>query len=393
MKEIIKKVLKEAVGVPEGIYEAAVILYDEFLKNIDTKIKLNEDGEFEFNIPLSDPIQISDMTVNSAKIVLEIISKDEEIETTLIGAGVKASDPKAMRGVGKKIKLDLIPIENSIRIQISFVVSEDKLNDLNKELKNFIIEPQNKNVIIQDFTHELKHLYDEVKNRTKDFEDLVDYQSSVRFIKDPSIPVCVPMRQMFFLLYYFDVNENSVRASELYSIMKTNNITKEKFYDEFLKTYFYENLSLARNFSKNSLVEELKNDYMGCVSDIYEMTEGPETEDDYQKIEYVLNKLPMVLGHVSSNMWQNIFHVYSSALDKKGPFEKMMMKVLGMESEFDKLGEKYFPRYIQKLKNFAENPDKMYDVIEKKLKFTSNKIAKKIVKVYSLLPSENEINN
>jgi hypothetical protein len=380
MKEIIKKVLKEAVGVPEGIYEAAVILYDEFLKNIDTKIKLDEDGEFEFNIPLSDPIQISDMTVNSAKIVLKFFSKDEEIETMLIAAGVKASDPKAMREVGKKIKLDLIPIENSIRIQIIFVVSEDT-------------QPQNKNEIIQNFTHELKHLYDEVKNRTKDFEDLVDYQSSIRFIKDPSIPICGPMRQMFFLLYYFDVNENSVRASELYSIMKTNNITKEKFYDEFIKTDFYEKLSMARNFSKNSLVEELKNDYMGCVSDIYEMTEGPETEDDYQKIEYVLNKLPMVLGHVSSNMWQNIFHVYSSALDKKGPFEKMMMKVLGMESEFDKLGEKYFPRYIQKLKNFAENPDKMYDLIEKKLKFASNKVAKKIVKVYSLLPSENEIKN
>ena len=84
MKEIIKKVLKEAVGVPEGIYEAAVILYDEFLKNIDTKIKLDEDGEFEFNIPLSDPIQISDMTVNSAKIVLKFFSKDEEIETELL---------------------------------------------------------------------------------------------------------------------------------------------------------------------------------------------------------------------------------------------------------------------------------------------------------------------
>jgi hypothetical protein len=391
MKEIIKKVLKEAVGVPEGIYEAAVILYDEFSKNIDTKIKLDEDGEFEFNIPLSDPIQISDMTVNSAKIVLKFFSKDEEIETMLIAAGVGASDPKAMREVGKKIKLDLIPIENSIRIQIIFVVSEDKLNDLNKELKNFLTQPQNKNEIIQNFTHELKHLYDGVKNRTKDFEDLVNYQSSIRFIKDPSIPICGPMRQMFFLLYYFDVNENSVRASELYSIMKTNNITKEKFYDEFIKTDFYEKLSMARNFSKKSLVEELKNDYMGCVSDIYEMTEGPETKDDYQKIEYVLNKLPMVLGYVSSSTWQHIFHVYSSVLDKKGPFEKMMMLVFGTESEFDKLSVKYFSRYIQKLKNFEENPDRMYDVIEKKLKFASNKVTKKIVKVYSLLPSENEI--
>ncbi len=393
MKEIIKKVLKEAVGVPEGIYEAAVILYDEFLKNMDTKIELDEDGEFEFNIPLSDPIQISDITVNSAKIVLNIHSLNQEMETTMIGAGVKASDPKAMRGVGKKIKLDLIPVEDSIRIQVSFAVDEDKLNDLNEELKNFLTQPQNKNEIIQNFTHELKHLYDEVKNRTINFEDLVDYQSSVRFLKDKSIPVCIPMRQMFFLLYYFDVNENSVRASELYSIMKTNNITKEKFYNEFIKTDFYEKLSMARNFSKNFLVEELKDDYMGCVSVIYEITEGPETQDDYHKIEYVLNKLPMILGHVSTNMWQNIFHVYSSVLNKKGPFEKMMMKVLGMESEFDKLGEKYFPRYIQKLKNFAENPDKMYDLIEKKLKFASNKIAKKIVKVYSLLPSENEINN
>lgn len=393
MKEIIKKVLKEAVGVPEGIYEAAVNLYDEFSKNIDTKIKLDEDGEFEFNIPLSDPIQISDMTVNSAKIVLKFFSKDEEIETMLIAAGVKASDPKAMREVGKKIKLDLIPTENSIRIQIIFVVSEDKLNDLNKELKNFLTQPQNKNEIIQNFTHELKHLYDGVKNRTQDFEDLVDYQSSIRFIKDPSIPICGPMRQMFFLLYYFDVNENSVRASELYSIMKTNNITKEKFYDEFIKTDFYEKLSMARNFSKKSLVEELKNDYMGCVSDIYEMTEGPETKDDYQKIEYVLNELPMVLSYVSSNTWQHIFYVYSSVLDKKGPFEKMMMSIFGRESEFDELNVKYFSRYIQKLKNFEKNPDRMYDAIEKKLKFASNKVMKKIVKVYSLLPSENEINN
>jgi uncharacterized protein Yka (UPF0111/DUF47 family) len=71
----------------------------------------------------------------------------------------------------------------------------------------------------------------------------------------------------------------------------------------------------------------------------------------------------------------------------------MMMSIFGTESEFDKLNVKYFSRYIQKLKNFEENPDRMYDAIEKKLKFASNKVMKKIVKVYSLLPSENEINN
>jgi hypothetical protein len=45
---------------------------------------------------------------------------------------------------------------------------------------------------------------------------------------------------------------------------------------------------------------------------------------------------------------------------------------------------------MRKLKSRVENPEKFYDFIQKFINFNSEKIFKKISKVYSLLPSEKE---
>jgi hypothetical protein len=54
------------------------------------------------------------------------------------------------------------------------------------------------------------------------------------------------------------------------------------------------------------------------------------------------------------------------------------------------LKQKRMDEYLQKIKTRAENPEKFYDFLEKSINFNANKALKKISKVYSLLPSENE---
>jgi hypothetical protein len=54
MRDLIKKVLREAVGVPSGIYETTIELYKKINKSIDDKIK-DIQNNFTINNVVSIP--------------------------------------------------------------------------------------------------------------------------------------------------------------------------------------------------------------------------------------------------------------------------------------------------------------------------------------------------
>ena len=73
LNKIIKKVLREAVGVPEGIVETAELVYRQVMDQIKSMDSLDDDDEINLNLRLNGDYRISDYKFKRIDLILEII--------------------------------------------------------------------------------------------------------------------------------------------------------------------------------------------------------------------------------------------------------------------------------------------------------------------------------
>lgn len=352
------KMITEELGVPKGIVEVAENLCEEI---IDAMSSFTE-REDKYPIELFVDYNISDLNIKKVNIEISMVKSDQMTDDDF--EIIQYSVLLRTRRTGKE-KMDIVTDLTSPTIVIRIGTSKNyKLSNLVEFIKS------KKNDLISSITHELMHIYESFKypySNARKKAEYKAYQNIFFGIK--------PIDDFLYLLYFVHSIENVVRPSELSADIKLNKVSQKNFL-EFLENYeTYKNLNMARRFSYDGLKKELKN-YIPQIDDLGEHIGESFGETDEEKIDEVLRLL-----------WVNITN------EKGEKYMEMMStnslsQIFGLPSQNSKVTKKY----IRKLVKYNNAIDFFTDM-EKNLKFVSDKMIRKISKLYAMTPTNESIVN
>jgi hypothetical protein len=168
MVKLTKKILLEALGVPEGILKSAESIYSKLIKFISEEGNNNiEDENYYFK--LDGPFKINEYKIKSIELKLSFATADYVDEITLLGLALSS------KVVLDDTTLTLISInsKDNLDMSINMVIPNTDIifSDFYKYLKD------NDKVIIASLSHELKHSYDLVKKPSGSIRDRSKYSA------------------------------------------------------------------------------------------------------------------------------------------------------------------------------------------------------------------------
>ena len=389
LRKQIRKILREAVGVPEGIHDSAVKLMKELSVNVDNFKQIGEDM-YKLELVFEDPLKIGQMDLENMDIVIDLHTQSFDLDKVeLMGLAVPQQHSGKPEIQKKKPTIKLELDKDNLFILFNFAIDDDL--DFS-DIEDWFKDKSNIDDITSVISHELKHIYDTFVKPRESVKSRVNYSMQSR-IAQGAIPICDDLKEMFFLMYFVDNIENLVRPTEIYSYMMTKGITKEGFLNQLKSTDTYKHLHNAMFFSKQNLKNDLLDD-MDCINGILDSVQSQDFSDltDEEKVDEFMELIPMVYA----NFGAVTFVEYIESFEKKEhPLLSELKQILGMDNNSvkdEELKTQRLHEFMGKFKNFVENPDKFYDFYQKSLNFNGRQIFKKISKVYSLLPSEKEEN-
>lgn len=348
-----KKKLKEAVGVPIGIYDSTKKLYNLIFDSIN---KLDESDikdeknviEFEYNTDF----QFADYKINNVNLTLEIIKTDNVNRVSLVGMSFVSKS----KTEGTK----LIPlIENGkidLRITYSITPNTD-IHQLKDDFKNDKLE------IITSLSHELKHSYDHFKTPAQSV-----YGTS-KYITPRNVNTGIaPVNWFIYLLYYSHAVENLVRPSELYARMKEQNVSAKEFYDFVTSSEMWEILNELSRWNYDDFKKELI-PFLSQIKKFVEVINEEPFKNNNDKLIDEFLKL-VCIGIMNTMM---------------GTTNEILVKTM-VEQFFGLSGEKeeLFNKIRKIASKFINNPNKFYKHEEEYFHKISYILKKKIGKLYSL---------
>ncbi len=377
MSLIVKNLLSEAVGVPEGIIESAEELYEIILNllkgmdDYDTRQTFTED-----NLDLT----ISDYKINDLELFVEINEMDD-----YDGPLVMASAGVANKfNFDKKILMKIQESDNTIELQLSFVSSGDDWNA--KEVYDFF--RRDRVDLISVIAHEIKHKFDKQKKTTDLIGKDADYQAYSSSGLNFGIPVINEfMRYSYFIQYV----ENLVRPTEMATRMKLNNITREQFKDFFENDKVIKELKEIRDFSYENLIEKLY-EQMDRIDALLEHAGVPyENMDEEEKIKTIMNLVYVNLINSKRDIFDRMTEDSNSKIAG-------FMRMLGMghmvkDNGDDEGLQKVRHKFLSHLARY-QNKEEQFFVDEcERFNYVSTKLIKRLGKIYSLIPDEKEQTN
>jgi hypothetical protein len=361
MYNLIKKILKEEVGVPSGIADSAKRLYLDLITRLKRKtitgnsnfnlLFKNKDGKYSFadfknfeNIKIEFEFEGYDTAENPSHSGILIMGMGHQGEARLNDL------------------FDLVNVTNntttlSITLAIPTSISEITNKDVIKTLMD------NQVMIVSSLAHELKHAYDAYKKPTEKLKNRASYStySSVR-------TGIHEVDEFIYFLYFITTIENLVRPSEIYSLMQQGNITREDFLNFISSNTTYQTLKKINNFSVNDMISTLKEKPEVLDIFISKNTNYDIPEDIDKKIELFFNILYVelsrnILSRAHSMLTNNFFESLFGVSEEK---------------------QKFLDAYETEILRFKNNPLRYFEFQEKKFKFVSEKMMKRLSKLYSL---------
>jgi hypothetical protein len=359
MRDLIKKILREEVGVPRGIVDSAQRLYNDIISRLKRKtITGNSNFILTFK-NVNGKYSFSDFQdFESIKVEFEFKEYSEtDMHKGILILGMGHNGQSRLDDGFELINLDTDNINLSIDLAIPETINEIDNKIIIKTLED------NKQMIVSSLSHELKHAYDGFKKPSEGLKQRSQYNvySGTRFGIEE-------IDEFVYFLYFITVIENLVRPSEIYSLMQQGEISQKDFLNFISSNRTYSTLKKINEFSVDKLIESLKqkpeevDNLLSNVED-YEMPDSiDEKINDLLKVIYLeLQKKTLQRAH--SMLTNNFFEAMFGLSDEK-------MKFLNsFESE------------ILKFKN---NPLRYFEFQEKKFKFVSEKMMKRLSKLYSL---------
>lgn len=351
LRKNITKTIVEAVGIPANIHETSEQIFKKILNWVKNLKKEDLEPGVGAQKDLRGNFQIADFPFSTVRVKLGVEPHKKIEEPELMSMSVQTQSKKTEDFRLQTIKSKTVNILILILVPINW--------DYN-ELQSFF--EKNKNEIVENFSHELKHAYDHHKKEYDKVEDRAIYQGTVglgvgidaidRFIHD---------------LYYISANENLVRPSEILSAIKSNKISQKDFLNFLTNNTTYQNLKRIQNFDFQTFTEEILSKPKQVNKFLKKIGLDPTNMRDKTKLRKVLEATYNYIANSNINSFKEI--LTQSFLDE----------LIGFQDERQVM----FNNFIKKMYRFKK-PEDFYKYYEKEFKYIATEMIKKISKVYSL---------
>lgn len=380
MKSIIKKVIKEAVGVPSNIEVASQNLYNDIAKKLKGK-EIGPEDIVKFRlINKDDRYSFADFKPKFITVEFGLGTYSGDAIDNNTGKKIEGGLVHSM-GFLRQSKLndvfDLVSIDDDgVELSIDYAQPEsDEEWSGDKILKTMA---DNRTNTISSLGHELKHAYDNYK---KPVEKVVDRSNYAGFQKSRS--GVRPMDQFMFNMYFINQIENLVRPTESYVEMVSDGVvTKEQFLKFLLNSKTYQTLIKIRDKSFDDLKNDLKeyepqiDDYLDRVVDNYDSSSMNIDE----KVNYFLKVFAFKTA-------QSVHEVRKDLLSPPTNFFQMLFGGKDENPEADK----FLDSTLGDLTKMMDNPNKFYYTSIENMKKIAIKMMKKLSKLYSLIVKDKTI--
>jgi len=358
MVKFTKEVLLEALGVPEGILKSAESMYKQLLKYISEEGGNDVDNE-NYYYRLNGPFKINEYKIKSIELRLSFITTDNVDVISLVSMGFSSRVRLDNANLTLLDSNDKNNLEMSINMAIPDVIT---FSDFYQFIKDKDKE------IMSSFAHELKHSYDSVKKPSGSIRDRSKYAAYT------SVGAGIePIDRFIFNLYYTTVIESLVRPTEVMSLLKQNKVKRKNFIDFLLNNETYTTLKKIHNFSLDNLKMELVKEIPRINKILKNLNEQGRYKTNEEKIDRMLYLTYINLGNDMGRTFQSALTTH--------PFE-------GIFGFMDKRKDVIFNDFIKEITKFDDNPSGFFEYEEKKFKFVSNKMMKKLSKLYAMLPED-----
>ena len=359
MKGIIKNILNEALGVPDGILESAERLYKTCFNRIGkiTDPILNGSVEEDYDFIIRSNFKISDYTFTKISLSINFVETDQvdTVELYSMGFGHNSSFKD------DSLKLVSIVVPNEVIISIKFAITETtKISDVIELCK------RSKDIMTASLSHELKHAYDHYKKPVHSIPQISRYHG----VQKTGFPI-KPISDFLHYLYFVHGIENLVRPTEFSSLMKTGKVSKKDFYDFLTNSKMYTMMRDINNFTYEGLKSELK-DYIPQIDGILNRITKETFNTDEEKIDEILRVVYVNLVNNTINATKSIM--------VNNFFEGLM--------GFDGKKNELFRKIANSVIRFENNEKNFYLYEEKKFKHISGIMMKKLSKLYSMAKDE-----
>jgi hypothetical protein len=309
------------------------------------------DEDFEVDMRVS--MTISDFKIKRIIVVVDFVETDQVDEVRYYSMAYHHQS----RYDNPSKKIISKPYDGTVKLSIGIAYPEDsEVNDVIKYFK------EHKTDITTSLAHELKHSYDDYKKPTTSVGGITKYLGTQR----TNFPF-KPISNFLFNLYFTHSIENLVRPSEFATLMKLNKVSKKDFYSFVTSTEMYQKLKEMGNFTYEGLKEELKND-IPRIKDFFNAQGWDIPNSDDELIDELLR---IVYVNISNNTIEKVRDLMSS------DFFEQFLGFMGDKQDF-----------FMKLSSFASRfngrEDDFYKYEEKNLKNVSNKMLRKIYKLYDM---------
>ena len=369
------KVLNEALGVPEGILDAASDLYEivgNFIKGIYDKRE-----EYVFN--RSVDLNISDYHVNSLDLHVNVEHIPEyegkpEIASMGMGQNFKYN---------RKIQLKVQFLDKEIELHITFIVADEwETDDLYERFVRDRVETES------TLAHELKHKYDKQKKQFELIGDDAEYQTYSK----GSLRFGIPEIDLNFMRYnyYMQAAESLVRPTELASRMRQKKITKSQFLTFLKEDHAFKEMISIRDYSFEKLIDGLKKNMDRLDGLLKHIGHYSNDMSEDEKIKSVLNIVYMNLINTKVEIFDKMT---STPLDDLRNLFNTLSNGEGIpeDDESENL-QKVRQKFINYLIKYEKKPIMFFKDRCEQLSYDADKIIKKIGKLYAMAEDDQPMN-
>jgi hypothetical protein len=355
--------INERLGIPDGIIENAQNLFDLIIKRLDELgdkiISSEEDANFDFPIDKID-IDFGNFKVKNIDIGFDFYTNksDFQIIGMSVFTGFTSEEKYYLKYErGKRTKHDSV-----IKLTYAIKTDETKFSDIKEHLLN----ERSKN--IGSLAHELKHMYDKYMFGKSWFGSMADYSA----FSDKRFGIS-PIDKFIYSLYLTTQIENLVRSTEIGAEIVELGITKKEFKTFLENTRLYPNIKIGKDFNYKEMKSELYN-YIDSIKEAFDNEDIPYKNDNDSIVDQFLE---LIYINITSGSIDNLKRMLGIA-----NLFGMEIPTKGITSDDD-----YLKKYI-KGKNF-KNKEDFFEYWEKYINFTSDKVFKKVSKLYDMCKDDN----
>jgi hypothetical protein len=345
--------INERLGVAKGNIESAETIYDEIIEFLS--INSTESVKKEIKLKLKKELSIEDLIIDDISIHFQNEIVYEDVETEIIGMSVNS---------GFKLdKLKVVYTSDSIKkcqIYVKFLCNENKKYE--SILDYFKSE---KSLTTGVLAHELKHVYDKYKIGKTTFAEAAEYHT----ISNSRLGIKA-IDTFLFYIYLTSKQENLVRSTEVAAQLKTSNIKKSEFLEFLRSTSIFKRIIEMKKFSYEKMKIELSND-IDEIKNVLKSNNFDVPENDKEIVEYILEVTYRYIVGSQIDKLSNMINI--------NPFTQLLGII--KEEEID-----YFNKFIKRV-NFKNHED-FFLFWEKRIIFESNKVMKKISKLYDMCEND-----